>query len=222
MRHIFRTIAGSRLHGTDLDGSDCDIRGVYIPPAQDILLQRCIESYKEHNGQFYALHKFMQMCLKGDMSSLELLFSNQNDLLLFDWALILNQREALFHREAIKKMISYARSQIRVDVGAYKRCEDLYPESYKNICKSSSHAIRMCEECIELHTDGRITLPRANADFLKKVKIGNVPHTKVTEILKERISQLETIVVTSIYPEKPGSDLIDRLVCDIYKKEMQK
>lgn len=160
------------------------------------------------------------MCLKGDMSSLELLFSNQHDLGSNSWLNILNNRDSFFHREAIKKMIAYARSQIRVDFDAYKRMEDAYPISYQNICKSSSHAIRMCEECFQLHTYGEITFPRDNSDFLKKVKTGKVSHNDITETLKEKISQLEKVVETSLYPEKPDVEKVDHLIYEIYQNEV--
>lgn len=80
---------GSHLYGTDTPNSDLDIKGVYIPKARDIILQRIqpVISYsrRKAHGQkntpgdidyeFYSPQKFLDLLSEGHIAALDMLFA---------------------------------------------------------------------------------------------------------------------------------------------------
>ena len=77
-RHILRVVVGSRAYGLDDDGSDTDRRGVFLPPADrhwsldgvpDVLRD------DDREEMCWELQKFLRLCLKGNPTVLEVLFT---------------------------------------------------------------------------------------------------------------------------------------------------
>jgi len=46
-KKVIELTYGSRLYGTTIKGSDHDIKGIYLPSAEDILLQKVRSSISE-------------------------------------------------------------------------------------------------------------------------------------------------------------------------------
>ena len=94
MNIVVKAIAGSHLFGTNTPQSDTDYKGVFIPDAKDILLQRAKKSISTKTGsneskntkddidvEFYSLQKFMEMLAQGQTVAIELLFTPANMIL---------------------------------------------------------------------------------------------------------------------------------------------
>ena len=73
---IFKTYAGSKLYGTDSECSDTDIKGVFIPYKEDLILGKAPKHYsvssnnqKEKNNKadidetYYSIHYFLELIL---------------------------------------------------------------------------------------------------------------------------------------------------------------
>jgi len=75
---IYRCIAGSRAFGLDVDGSDTDRRGIFLPPAD---LQWSLHGVPEQlenqatQETYWELGKFVRLALKADPNILECLHS---------------------------------------------------------------------------------------------------------------------------------------------------
>lgn len=86
---------GSHLYGTETLISDLDIKGIYIPQAKDILLQRVkpvisIKRNKEHGEkntsedvdyELYSLSKFLELLSDGQSMALEMIFAPESSLI---------------------------------------------------------------------------------------------------------------------------------------------
>lgn len=86
---------GSHLYGTETLLSDLDIKGIYIPQAEDILLQRVkpvisIKRNKEHGEkntsedvdyELYSLSKFLDLLSDGQSMALEMIFAPDSALI---------------------------------------------------------------------------------------------------------------------------------------------
>ncbi len=75
---IYRCVVGSRAYGLDVDGSDTDRRGIYLPPA-DLHwslygLPEQIEN-EENQECFWELQKFLILALKANPNVLECLYT---------------------------------------------------------------------------------------------------------------------------------------------------
>jgi len=80
---------GSHVYGTNTTESDTDYKTVFIPKAEDILLQRVVDAYRTHTKEdehakntkndtdrdFYSLKKYMGLLLAGDTMALDMLFT---------------------------------------------------------------------------------------------------------------------------------------------------
>lgn len=78
---VFSTLYGSRLYGTDGPNSDTDIRGVFLPSKEDLLLDKAPRhySYKDHRDISYlSLHYFLQLLTQGETNCLDMFFSYTN------------------------------------------------------------------------------------------------------------------------------------------------
>lgn len=88
---LYLSVVGSHLFNTNNENSDIDIRGVYLPNKKDLLLGKKLSniSWTTNNTQthtsndidieLWPLQTFLtNYCKKGDMNSVDLLFSDTN------------------------------------------------------------------------------------------------------------------------------------------------
>lgn len=78
---VFVTLYGSRLYGTDGPLSDIDIRGVFLPSREDLLLDRAPRHYNFKNARdvsYLGLHYFLQLLTQGETNCLDMFFSYTN------------------------------------------------------------------------------------------------------------------------------------------------
>jgi predicted nucleotidyltransferase len=95
MQAIVQIKFGSHLYGTATTASDLDIKGIYIPTAKDIVLQRVqhvisfkrAKSHGEKNTpedvdrEIYSPKKFLDLLAEGQSVALDMLFAPSNAML---------------------------------------------------------------------------------------------------------------------------------------------
>jgi len=93
-------------------------------------------------------------------------------------------------------------------VSLYQKVLDGYGERSKAAAenvgvdwKALMHAVRIAGEADEFLRTGHITLPRAEAAFLLKIRAGDLPYEQVTELLDQRLLTVEALVAQSPLPE---------------------
>ncbi len=86
--------------------------------------------------------------------------------------------------------------------------------------KALSHAVRVSEQALELFETGYVTFPRQNAEYLKKVKLGELSYQKVSERIEFLLEEVERVAPLSVLPESVDKEWIDDFVFDVYKKEI--
>ncbi|QEX15358.1 hypothetical protein FRZ44_06410 [Hypericibacter terrae] len=86
---------GSHLYGTDTPRSDLDIKGVYLPAARDILLQRVAPSLLQaaakapgqrnqagdQDCEYYSLQRYLEFLAEGQTGALDMLFAPEGAML---------------------------------------------------------------------------------------------------------------------------------------------
>lgn len=125
MKVIFEAYAGSKLFGTNGPNSDLDIKGVYLPSAEDILLGQVKVSVKENTNssntkntsadidkEYFSLAKFFRMLEEGQTVAIEMLFTPEEMVLQTspEWQLIQVFRKDFLHK-GVLAFIGYARQQ---------------------------------------------------------------------------------------------------------------
>lgn len=127
MRIIFKTKFGSHLYGTQTPTSDTDIRGVYLPSARDILLQRVKSTLRltpqnserkntaeDVDEEYWSLQHFLKKAGEGEITALDVLFASESLEATIvgstEWIEITENRHRLLTRRA-KAALGYCRNQ---------------------------------------------------------------------------------------------------------------
>ena len=127
------------------------------------------------------------------------------------------------HLSVCGKKIPYTLKVFR----AYDMMDDLFQrygerarqaESNENIdWKATMHAVRVLEQAKELLSTGHITFPRPEAYTLLKIRNGEVPFKRVSELITDGIEELEACVEKSTLPEKPDRHAADSIILEAYE-----
>jgi len=121
---IFKAIMGSTAYSKNVEGSDLDIKGVYIQNKQDILgfdYKPQIEISKDE--VYYEVRRFIELLQTANPTVLEMLYS-PNDCILIcsdDFGLIRSQRDMFLTKKCHNSFGGYAVQQIQKARGLNKK-----------------------------------------------------------------------------------------------------
>ncbi len=107
---IYLTLSGSKLHGTATENSDTDIKGLFIPSVESIILNEAKDLIKigtdvkntsvDVDYEIFSFDKFMGLILKGDAGAVDLLFS-----MFSEDTIIYESEESQIIKENFSKLI---------------------------------------------------------------------------------------------------------------------
>lgn len=122
---LFRAISGSRAYGTNLAGSDEDLRGIYaLPRTAYGSFRRPKEQLSDERGDtvYYNLRRFLELASEANPTVLELLFSPPDCVLYQSPSLspLLEHRHSFVTAEVFDSHIAYARAQLKKATGRNK------------------------------------------------------------------------------------------------------
>lgn len=118
--------------------------------------------------------------------------------------------------------IGYFKDILQRFVDNYGARAKLAAQSNNLDWKAISHALRTVYEIKELLTDNTITFPLKNAEFIKKVKNGELDYTtEVSPILDKLMDEVEVLSQNSTLPEKPDYKFWDNFIITTLKKEFK-
>jgi len=142
---ILLTYGGSHAYGTNVPGSDIDIRGITFNPIDSIVGNGKFEQFEDRKTDtvIYGLNKMIDLLLKCNPSTIECLGSKPEHYFVIseDGKRLLENRKIFLSRRAIYTFGSYANSQLRRLQNALAR--DNYPQEEKeqHILGSITHAM---------------------------------------------------------------------------------
>jgi hypothetical protein len=82
--------------------------------------------------------------------------------------------------------------------------------------KALSHAVRIGQQALELFDTGFITFPRPNAQFLLRIKKGEVPYKSVAGMIEFNFEDIERASKASSLPEDVDHEWINDFIFDRY------
>ena len=130
---ILLGLAGSYAYGTNIEGSDIDIRGITLNQKSDLIGLTQFEQYVDDNTDtvIYAFNKMVNLLLSCNPNTIELLgLAPDNYLYLNDIGQMLLDNKILFlSKRAIQSFGGYADAQLRRLQNALAR--DTFPQSEK-------------------------------------------------------------------------------------------
>lgn len=115
---LFSTVYGSKLYGTDGPASDTDIRGVFIPTKEDLLLARAPQHYNFKNSEvdesYLSLHYFLRLLTQGETNCLDMFFAYTNKDALIStspmYEELIENKDKLITKN-VTKYLGYCKSQ---------------------------------------------------------------------------------------------------------------
>jgi len=132
-RIILLTTGGSYAYGTNVEGSDTDIRGITVERKEELLGLSSFEQFEDRTTDtvIYGLRKMVHLALGGNPNILEMLGTREDHLLvLTEEGKYLRDHANLFlSKRVIQSFGNYATAQLRRLQNALAR--DSYPQSAK-------------------------------------------------------------------------------------------
>lgn len=121
---IFKTVVGSRSHGTNTATSDFDTKGVYMQSIDDLVgfgYKEQIDDSKDDVS--YELRRFLQLAQTANPTIIELLFAPEDCVIHTsdEWEVIKKHRDMFVTKAALKSFGGYAVQQIRKATGLDKK-----------------------------------------------------------------------------------------------------
>lgn len=124
---LFKSKVGSFLYGTNNENSDLDIKGVFLPKIEELILGNASKHYviNTSNGKirntkddidetYYSLQYFLELAAKGETNALDLLFAytNSNAVLYIDdvWKDLINNLDKIVTKN-VNSYLGYCKSQ---------------------------------------------------------------------------------------------------------------
>lgn len=143
---ILLGLAGSYSYGTNIEGSDIDVRGITLNQKSDLIGLTQYEQYVDDNTDtvIYAFNKIIVLLLSCNPNTIELLGLNpEHYLYLTDIGqMLLDNKKLFLSKRAIQSFGGYADAQLRRLQNALAR--DTFPQSEKeqhifNSVKNAMH-----------------------------------------------------------------------------------
>lgn len=114
--------------------------------------------------------------------------------------------------------ISYAKDIVQRFYDAYGERAKLASENKGIDWKAISHAFRAAYQCKELFLEGNITFPLKEAEFLKKIKLGEMNYNDISPILEDLICEVKDLSLVSKLPDKIDKDKVDNFLMSLIEQ----
>ena len=110
------TLGGSHAYGTNIEGSDVDVRGIFVPSEKDIILGIHNEQYinTETDTVIYELDKAIHLLAECNPNTIEILGCKPEQYLYVNkyGNMILDNKEIFLSKKAIPRFLGYANQQL--------------------------------------------------------------------------------------------------------------
>lgn len=211
---VFVTLAGSQAHGTAREGSDVDLRGVFVAPLE--LRLSLFRSVEQHEGPLdgsfgetvlkglrahptaslalsvktesvlFDVAKFLSLCAAANPNALEILFADERDWMYETpaWRRLHGERHRFLSRKVRQTYLGYALAQLK-RIGTH-RSWLLRPPSHKPTREEFG-----LPDAATLGPDDRDRIERGIAEKLRGYGIDAVEMPKSIRVeLQERLQAL--------------------------------
>jgi hypothetical protein len=201
---IYRCIVGSRAYGLDTDGSDTDVRGVYLAPAElQWSLFGAPEQFEDNATQscYWELQKFLTMALKANPNILECLYSPMVEKITPLGTELIAARQGFLSQMIFQTFNGYAMSQ-------FKKIEQDIRNSGQIKWKHAMHLLRLLlTGAAALRTGVVPVRVETQRDRLLAVKRGETSWTEVDAWRKELHADFERALAETKLPERPDYEV---------------
>jgi len=197
---IYKCRFGSRAYGLEVEDSDHDMRGIYLPPAclhwSLWGLPELIEN-NDNQEAYFELQKFLVLALKANPNVIECLYSPSHEIMKPIASELIENRERFLSKLVYQTYNGYVLSQFR------KLEQDLRNRGEPK-WKHVMHLIRLLLSCIEILETGNLNLKvEKNRDQLLAIRKGEMNFEDIDAWRLDLHRQLDQAHEKTKLPERP-------------------
>lgn len=215
---IYRCVIGSRAYGLDNEGSDTDLRGIYLAPADlQWSLFGAPEQFEDNTAQscYWELQKFLGMALRANPNILECLYSPIVEKTTELGAELLAHREAFLSQMIFQTFNGYAMSQ-------FKKIEQDIRNTGEIKWKHAMHLLRLLLTGAGALREGRVPVRvEHHRERLLAVKRGEMEWSDVNDWRKELHHDFEKALSETKLPERPDYERANEFLIRARRKQAQ-
>lgn len=216
---IYRCIVGSRAYGLETEGSDTDLRGIYLAPAElQWSLYGAPEQFEDNATQscYWELQKFLVMALKANPNILECLYSPLVDKVTPIGSELLAIRDRFLSQMIFQTFNGYALSQ-------FKKIEQDLRNQGEVRWKHAMHLLRLLMTGAATLREGRVPVHvGTRRDQLLAVKRGELSWEKVDTWRQELHRDFEQALSETKLPERPDYEAANGLLVEARQEKSRK
>lgn len=211
---VLRVLAGSHAYGLAHEGSDVDVRGVYILPTE-VFLGLAVRiptkapqtlSTKLPDATWYELGHFCHLGLQANPNILELLYTDSNDILVTSpTGEVLRELRRAF----LSRRIGVAYGGFAVGQRKRLKLEGVRAVDYDH--KAAVHLLRVATQGLSLLRTGELDVrvsPKLQ-EVLASIYAGEVPLSALLERADHLLKLLDDQVASSVLPEGPDVEAVE-------------
>ena len=189
-RLCFLTFGGSHAYGTNVEGSDIDIRGVMLPTKEELIGLKHFEQRIDDDTDtcIYEFNKFIKLISNCNPNTIELLGGRQYLIFNEVGKELLDKANMFLSKRCINSFGGYAVAQLRRLENAL--CHDAYTEEEQNkhIRDTIEVAMSKLEEKNQIFANHSITTKLDNNKLLLSIHIDDQPIEQVRGTLNDIIT----------------------------------
>lgn len=206
---IYRVIAGSRAFGLDVEGSDTDRRGIYLPPAELHWSLHGVPEQLENEATqetYWELGKFVRLALKADPNILECLHAPLVEEANEIARELLAIRTAFLSKLVYQTYNGYVLSQFR------KLEQDLRTRGAIK-WKHAMHLVRLLISGITVMREHTVPVRvTEHRELLLAIRAGEKPWAEVNERRLELHRRFDEAFAATTLPDRPDFARVDAFV----------
>ena len=220
---IYNVVHGSRAYGTDIPTSDFDEKGIAI--ISDPRYYFGFKSFEqkdsgwedENDRVIYDIRKFVKLALTCNPNIIEILFVDDKQIIKMSGAgrILRAERHNFLSRSAAKTFPGYAIAQM-------KRLENKIAAGQEINWKHAMHLLRLMRMGKEIVKDAEVNVRRPDADYLLKVRAGEIDIEEIFKESRELLGEIDSLVAQSPVPEKPDADWAEKMMMKLIHWSMKK
>lgn len=214
---ILLTLGGSHAYGTNIEGSDLDVRGIAIERPEEIIGLSSFEQFEDRTTDtvIYGLRKIIKLLTNCNPNTIEILGTKDEHILICNkYGKLLKDNIDLFlSKKCIASFGGYANQQMRRLENSLKRNE---PDR-KNL-KHAMHLIRLYLMAIDiLDGKGINTYRDKDRDILLDIRNGEYTYEEIFKMANDYEEKLQVAATNTKLPSKPDHKRIEELVMKMNK-----
>jgi predicted nucleotidyltransferase len=208
--------SGSKAYGIEVQGSDDDFVGVFIPALRDFLTLSGFgpETHAGNDPDFtlHELGKFCRLALKGNPAILETLWNPNVIARSAIGETLLSLKRSFLHRGSLEVYVDYAEAQLKKMV----KGKGLHAKGGAYNGKYGAHLIRLIHSGLDLADTGEVTVRVTEklAATLIDIRLGRRSMEDVLAMARPLLERLKRLNVENSLPAQADVDRINTFVIE--------